>query len=139
MARSTLSLVVHHHHQSVLDPHRVGEGQEDPIGDLGEREHRDHGLGDLPDGDAVGLAIAVEEAVHEVLEAVAQRVEGQDRQEQERHLEPAEADVQLRDHRVSKGDEKGKDPGNRERGEAVGSGSLGFEPESRRGDFLTIP
>ena len=70
--------------------------------------------------------IAVEEAVDERLHAVAQRVEGEDREEQERDREPrrARVHVEARHHRVGEGDQEGVDAGDRERHRAVGGRRL---------------
>ena len=68
-----LALVVDQQHHRALDAHRVRQRHEDAIRDLAERQHRDHRLGDLAHRHPVGGAIAVEEAVDERLQAVAQR------------------------------------------------------------------
>ena len=88
-------------HHRPLDPHGVGERQENAIGDLGEGKHRDHRLGDLPDGHAVGRAIPVEESVDEGLHAISDRIEQQDRHEQEGNLKPSQVDVQTGTRGVS--------------------------------------
>ncbi|MHC4422980.1 MAG: hypothetical protein ACYS1E_20680, partial [Planctomycetota bacterium] len=108
----------------MLHAHRVGEGHEDALGDFVEGEHRDHRLGDLPDCDAVGGAVAIEETIHQRLHAAADRVEEQDRHEEQNHLGGALPHAEAAHQRVRGCDHEGKGQGDPQRGGSVGGRGL---------------
>jgi hypothetical protein len=113
--------LVEQQHHGVVDAHRLGERRENAVADFAQRQHRDHRIGDLAQRLAVSHPVPIEHAVDEPLESIAQRVERQDREEQEADREPRRAriDVEIRHRGVGKGDGKGVETRDRQGGHAV--------------------